>query len=173
LGHVPRISVIAKDGPVENPVGLLYKELGGLKFTMKYHLAKFFVIIAAAGCICCAGASKAKMTFYHGKNIPAQFIQVVRWTPQEIEFSIRVDFTETHLYHLVLDENDPVAEGWFATTKTKGQPYTVTLKAKEGLVFSPGKKYRLCIGRTNPEAVFVYSSGYECMADYEFMLSEK
>jgi hypothetical protein len=162
-----------KDGPVENRAGLLYKERGGLKFTMKYHLTKFFIIMIAAGGIGCAGGSKAKMIFYHEKNVPAQYIEVARWTPQEIEFSIWVDFKESHLYHLVLDENNPVAEGWFPTTKTKGQPYTVTLKAKEGLAFSPGKKYRLCVGSENPEAVFVYRSSYLCLADYEFILSEK
>jgi hypothetical protein len=140
---------------------------------MKCQFIKFFVAIAAAGCVCCAGGPKAKMTFYHEKNVPAQYIQVVRWTPQEIEFSIRVDFSETHLYHLVLDVNEPVAEGWFPTAKIKGQPYTVTLKAKKGLVFSPGKKYRLCIGNENPEAVLVYRSTYLCMADYEFTLAEK
>jgi len=140
---------------------------------MKYQLMKLSVAIAVAGCVSCAGASKAKMTYYHEKNIPAQYFGVIRWTPQEIEFSIRVDFSETHLYHLVLDGNDPVAEGWFSTTRSQGQPYTVALKAKKGLLFSPGKKYRLCIGNESPEAVFVYRSSYQCLADFEFTLSDK
>ena len=140
---------------------------------MKCPFAKFLVAIAAAGCVCCAGGPKAKMTFYHEQNVPPDYIKVVRWTPQEIEFNIRVEFTQSHLYHLVLDVNDPVAEGWFPTAKTKGQSYPVTLTAKEGLVFSPGKKYRLCIGSENPEAVLVYRSTYRCLADYEFVLAEK
>jgi hypothetical protein len=139
---------------------------------MKCPFAKFLITMAAAGGVCCTGGPKAKMTFYHQKNVPAQYIRVVRWSPQEIEFSIRVDFSETHLYHLVLDANEPVAEGWFPTAKTKGQLYTVTLKVKEGLVFSPGKKYRLCIGNENPEAVLVYRSTYLCLADYEFILAD-
>jgi hypothetical protein len=139
---------------------------------MKNHFPKLLVAIAAAGCLSCAGGTRAKMVFYHEKTIPAEYIQVVRWASQEIEFSIRVDFVESHLYHLVLDGNDPIAEGWFPTTKIKGQPYTVKMEAKQGLSFTPGKNYRLCIGNANPEEVLVYRSTYLCLVDFEFTLSE-
>jgi hypothetical protein len=162
-----------KGGSVENSAHFLYKKLGGFRVTMKNFLMKSLTAAAVAACLSCAGASKGKMTFYHGNNIPAQFIDIVRWGPLEIEFSIRVDFLQPHLYHIVLDENDPVAEGWFQTSRTKGQPYIVILKPKKGLSFSPGKEYRLCIGNENPEETVVYRSSYRCLADYKFVLPEK
>jgi len=119
---------------------------------------------------CAASHSSANMNYYHGKTIPAEFFQVLSHTATEIKFEIRVKFRQSHLYHLVLDGNTPLAEGWFPATKGEEQSYTVVLKAKPGVEFVSGKTYRLCIGEQNPELVSVHSTNYQCTADYEFKL---
>jgi len=134
-------------------------------------------MIAVLACVlvgglssCTTTHSSANMTYYHGKNIPADFFRVVSHTATEITFEVRVKFGEGQLYHLVLDGNTPLAEGWFPTIKGGQSSYTVTLKAKPGIEFAAGKPYRLCIGDQNPELVSVHSSNYRCTADYEFKL---
>lgn len=113
------------------------------------------------------------MTYYHGQNVPEGYITVLRASATEIEFRIRIEFDPKQMYHLVLDGNDPVAEGWFSTLRAGGQTYSVTLKAAEGRAFEPGKTYRLCIGVQNPQAVQMSSSNYECKVDYTFVFAEK
>lgn len=130
-------------------------------------------IIVLGAFACSTGDVSSKMTFYHGQTIPQQFFRIVRYSPQEIEFEIKVDFKGVHMYHLVLDGNGkPVSEGWQPTTKI-GQAYTVVMKPKKDAVFEEGKKYRLCIGNESPEKVFVTSNNYPCVADYEFVLPKK
>jgi hypothetical protein len=122
---------------------------------------------------CSTYQSKPEMTYYHGQNIPEGFITVLRASPAEIEFEIRVKFVEQKLYHLVLDGNQPVSEGWFPTNRAGGMTYTVTMKPSGGQTFEPGKTYRLCIGVQNPQAVQMTSSNYPCLADFTFVFSEK
>ena len=134
----------------------------------------YLLLVPALGFFACSGTDvSSRMSFYHGQTIQSQFFKVVRYSPQEIEFDIRVDFQQVHMYHLVLDENGrPLSEGWHLTTKV-GSTYRVVMKAKKGAVFQEGKKYRLCIGSESPEKVFVTTSNYLCLADYEFVLSKK
>lgn len=117
--------------------------------------------------------ARPKLNYYRGPNVPEGYIQVIRATVAEIEFEVRVDFGERQLYHLILDGNDPVAEGWFPTTRAGLQFYMVTLKPRKGLQFEAGKTYRLCIGQQNPEEVQLTSSNYQCMADFAFVFEEK
>lgn len=133
--------------------------------------------VSVIACFCLGGFvactsihSSANMNYYHGKTIPAEFFRVVSHTSTEITFEVRVRFLQTQLYHLVLDGNVPLAEGWFPTMKADKQSYEVTLKAKPGVEFVAGKLYRFCIGEQNPEYVSVHSTNYQCTADYEFML---
>lgn len=133
---------------------------------------------AAAALAVLAGCSTYKatpqMNYYHGQNVPEGFITVVKASTAEITFEIRVDFKGyDRLYHLVLDGNTPVSEGWFRTLKTTGAGYTVTMAPKKGLAYEPGKTYRLCIGTQNPEAVQMSSNNYPCMADFVFVFQEK
>lgn len=113
------------------------------------------------------------MRFYHGEQPPPAFITVSRFSPQEIEFQISVSFNEDHLYHLVLDGDEPLSEGWFPTQIIGKTHYFVNMKAKEGVLFQAGKTYRLCIGAQNPELVSRYTNNYRCLVDYEFVLPEK
>jgi ABC-type oligopeptide transport system substrate-binding subunit len=128
------------------------------------------LVVGLAACAATSSHSSANMTYYHGKNIPSEFFRVVAHTATEITFEVRVKFRESQLYHLVLDGNMPLAEGWFPTIKDDQQSYQVTLKAKPGVEFAAGKLYRLCIGDQNPELVSVHSTNYRCTADYEFKL---
>jgi len=117
--------------------------------------------------------ARPKLNYYHGPNVPEGYIKVVRATVGEIEFEIQVEFAERKLYHLILDGNDPVAEGWYPTTRAGLQFYTVALKPRKGQQFEIGKTYRLCIGQQNPEAVQLTSSNYQCMVDFTFVFEEK
>ena len=131
----------------------------------------------AAGALVLAACSTYKanpeMNYYHGPNIPEVFITVLRASPSEIEFRIKVKFLVKQMYHLVLDGNIPVAEGWFPTLQGGAEGYTVTMKLKEGLAFEAGKTYRLCIGIQNPQAVQMTSSNYPCVVDFTFVYKEK
>ncbi|MDW7759252.1 MAG: hypothetical protein SCM96_01265 [Acidobacteriota bacterium] len=127
-------------------------------------------LILLAGLTACSAGKSPRMEYYSGQNVPEGYIQVVRTTETEVEFRIAVKFTITHLYHLLLDGNEPVAEGWFPTRRLgDSQSYSVTLHLKKDLRLEPGKTYRLCIGSQNPEAVYVHSSTYRCLAEYEFL----
>ena len=122
---------------------------------------------------CSKFSSRPQMTYYHGQNVPAGYITVLHASAAEIKFEIRIEFAPKEMYHLILDGNTPVAEGWFSTLRAGGQPYFVTLKPAEGLAFEPGKTYRLCIGVQNPQAIQMSSSNYECKVDYTFVFAEK
>ncbi len=117
--------------------------------------------------------SKPSLNYYRGPNVPEGYIKVLRASTAEIEFEIRVEFVERHLYHIILEGNEPVAEGWFPTVRAGMQFYKVVMKPRKGLRFEPGKTYRLCIGSQNPEQVQLTSANYQCMADFEFVFEEK
>lgn len=140
---------------------------------MKSTKAPFFLIGLLLMAACSTYKAKPEMNYYHGRNVPDGYITIVRASAGEIEFQIRVEFNDKKLYHLVLDGNNPVAEGWFSTLRAGGQAYSVTLKPNKGLTFEPGKTYRLCIGAQNPQAVQMVSSNYPCLADYTFVFPEK
>jgi hypothetical protein len=135
------------------------------------------VAVLFAGALCLAACStyktKPQLRYYHGQNVPEGYITILRASAGEIEFQIRVNLTEKQLYHLVLEGDNPVAEGWFSTLRAGAQSYSVTLKPSEGLAFEPGKTYRLCIGQKNPQEVQMTSSNYECIVDYTFVFQEK
>ena len=135
-------------------------------------LAAALVLIAGLAA-CSVYKTSPKMNYYHGRNIPEGYISVVRASAQEIEFMVRVEFKERKLYHLILDGNEPVSEGWYQTSFTASQYYTVAMKPNEGLSFVPGKTYRLCIGDANPREVQMYSGNYRCTADYTFVFNPK
>lgn len=132
-------------------------------------LAAAFVLLAA----CSTYRAKPQMTYYHGQNVPSGYITVVGASVAEIKFEIRIEFAPKQMYHLILDGNEPVAEGWFSTLRAGGQSYFVTMKPSEGRTFEPGKTYRLCIGVQNPQAVQMQSSNYECKVDHTFVFQEK
>ncbi len=132
-------------------------------------LAITFVLLAA----CSSLKSKPQMTYYHGQNVPEGYITVQYASAAEIKFEIRIEFVPKQMYHLLLDGNDPVAEGWFSTLRAGGQSYFVTLKPAEGRTFEIGKIYRLCIGVQNPQAVQMTSNNYECKVDHTFVFQEK
>ena len=122
---------------------------------------------------CSTYKAKPQLHYYHGKNVPEGYITILRASAGEIEFQIRVEFTERQLYHLVLEGDSPVAEGWFPTRRAGTQSYSVTMKPSKGLAFEPGKTYRLCIGLQNPQEVQMTSSNYQCIIDYTFVFQEK
>jgi len=140
-----------------------------MKF-IKFATALTFIIGVAA---CSVYKANPKMNYYHGRNIPEGYISVARASAQEIEFMVRVEFKERKLYHLILEGNEPVSEGWYQTSFTAAQYYTVVMKPKEGLSFVPGTTYRLCIGAENPREVQMYSGNYRCTADYTFVFEAK
>lgn len=136
-----------------------------------------FGAMALAICLgtfaCGSGDVSSKMNFYHGQKIPDQFFKLVSYSAEEVTFLIQVDFKSVQMYHILLDANGkPVAEGWYPTAYI-GTGYTLSLKPKKGDLLQEGKTYRLCIGRSHPEEVFVTSSNYRCLADYEFVLGNK
>jgi hypothetical protein len=133
----------------------------------------FFAIAVVLIAACSTYKAKPQMNYYHGKNVPEGYIKILRASTGEIEFQIQVEFTERKLYHLVLEGDNPVAEGWFSTLRAGAQSYNVTLKPGKGLAFELGKTYRLCVGLQNPQEVQLTSSNYQCIIDYTFVFQEK
>lgn len=135
-------------------------------------LAFGFLLALCAAAAACSSFYKAQpeMRYYHGRNVPEGYIKIASASAEAITFEIRVEFSQRQLYHLVLDGDTPVAQGWFPTSKTAAEAYTVTLTPREGFRFESGKAYRLCIGSQNPEEVQLTSSNYRCMVDYEFTM---
>ncbi len=126
----------------------------------------------AAGCS--PYRARPQMNYYHGETPPAGYVQVVKASETEVEFLITVVMPADHMYHLLLDGNEPLAEGWFPTGRmAASQGYRVTLKLREGVRLEPGKSYRLCIGVQNPEAVQMATSNYRCLVDYVFVFQAK
>ena len=129
-------------------------------------------LVVVAGCS--PYRARPQMNYYHGETPPAGFIQVVRASKTEVEFQITVVMPADHMYHLLLDGNEPLAEGWFPTSRmAASQGYRVTLKLREGARLEPGKSYRLCIGVQNPEAVQMTTSNYRCLVDHPFVFQVK
>jgi hypothetical protein len=123
---------------------------------------------------CSPYRARPQMNYYHGETPPAGHIQVVRASETEIEFQITVVMPADHMYHLLLDGNEPLAEGWFPTSRmAASQGYRVTLKLRQGLHLETGKSYRLCIGVQNPEDVQMTTSNYRCLVDYSFVFQAK
>lgn len=132
----------------------------------------------AAGLVLLAGCSATyhsnpQMNYYHGQMASEGFIEIVRASPAEITFSVRIEFDVRQMYHLILDGNTPVAQGWYSVIRAGNQPYLVTIKPSKGMSFEPGKTYRLCIGKQSPEEVQMTSSNYECRVEYTFVFQEK
>lgn len=141
---------------------------------MKSIIVKGLGILAVLGLIgCAAERAKPALTFYHGQTPPDAYFEVVSYTPQEIEFKIKVKFGSKYMYHLILEGDEPLAEGWYVTILDAEDAYRLIIKAKKGVVFEAGKSYRLCIGNESPEYVARYRSSYHCTVDYEFVLPRK
>ncbi len=139
--------------------------------TLRSPVLAFLAIGLAA---CSPYKPKPQMTYYHGQNVPEGYIEVVRASASEIEFKIRVEFPERHLYHLLLDGNEPLAQNWFPTNRMAGsQAYNVAFKLPEGKSLQAGKTYRLCIGKQSPEAVQMETSNYRCLVEYSFVFAVK
>jgi hypothetical protein len=134
-------------------------------------ISKICLVFLALYLVSCAPATRGKMHFYHGQKVPDEFISVLSSSAQEVEFKVRVEFKETRLYHLILEGDEVLAEGWYPAVRGAENFYTVRIKAKEGVQFETGKTYRLCIGVQSPEYIAVYSSNYQCLVDYEFVLT--
>ncbi len=141
---------------------------------MRCTIIKGLAVLAVLGLVACLRERpKPALDYYHGQ-IPQDFyFKIVGYTPKEIEFEIKVNFGSRYMYHLILEGNEPLAEGWHVTVLSVEQSYKLIMKAKKGVVFQPGKKYRLCIGNKSPEEVARYRRSYQCAADYEFVLPQK
>ena len=141
---------------------------------MKINTLKRLGILAVAGLTgCAAERAKPALTYYHGQTPQEAYFQVVRYTPQEIEFNIKVKFASKYMYHLILESDEPLAEGWYVTILGAEDSYRLIMKAKKGVVFETGKNYRLCIGNESPEYVARYRNSYQCTVDYAFVLPPK
>jgi hypothetical protein len=141
---------------------------------MKSIQLKGLAVLAVLGLAACAGErAKPALTFYHGQTPQEAYFQVVGYTPQEIEFKIKVKFGSKYMYHLILEGDEPLAEGWYVTILGAEDSYRLIMKAKKGVVFETGKSYRLCIGNESPEYVARYRNSYQCAVDYEFVLPRK
>jgi hypothetical protein len=141
---------------------------------MKKIAFKALGVLAVLGLVgCAAETAKPAMIYYHGQTPQDEYFELVGYTPQQIEFKIRVNFPSHHMYHLILEDNEPLAEGWFVTILGAEDFYRLVIKAKKGVVFEPGKTYRLCIGAKNPEEIARYRNSYQCVVDYVFVLPPK
>jgi hypothetical protein len=138
---------------------------------MKVKRAVMGLSVALLGMLSCASPEgNVKMKFYRGANVPPEFFTLVHVAGGEIAIEARVDFPQSHLYHMILDGDDIVAEAWLPTAKARGAAYRIKLTPKAGLQFELGKTYRLCIGDQNPEAVARFSDNYRCLAEYPFTI---
>ena len=141
---------------------------------MKDNIIKGLCILAVVGLIgCAAGRAKPALTYYHGQTPLEANFEVVSYTPQQIEFKIKVKFASKYMYHLILEGDEPLAEGWYVTILDGEDAYRLVIKAKKGLAFEAGKTYRLCIGDESPEYAARYRNSYHCAVDYEFALPAK
>jgi hypothetical protein len=138
---------------------------------MKNCGLKALIILAVLGFAGCAGERpKPALTYYHGLTPQDEYFEVVRYTSREIEFKIRLRFQSRYMYHLVLEDEEPLAEGWFMTILGAEDAYRLIMKAKKGVSFEAGRNYRLCIGNQSPEDVARYRRSYQCAVDYKFVL---
>jgi hypothetical protein len=148
---------------------------------MKKHLIYSLILFFAMGLISCTSymdeyhKGRQKINFTHGIKHKDMFISVEDFTPKEIEFKIRrLRGSQKYLYHIILDEDEErIAEGWYPTLKVGTDYYKVRMKAKKGISFRPGMRYRFCIGGSSPDRVYYRTNNYQCFVDYEFVLPEK
>ena len=141
---------------------------------MKSTIVKGLGILAVLGLIgCAAERAKPALTYYHGQTPQEAYFEVISYAPQEIEFKIKVKFASKYMYHLILEDDEPLAEGWYVTILGAEDSYRLIMKAKKGVVFEAGKDYRLCIGNESPEYVARYRNSYQCAVDYKFVLPAK
>ncbi|NIM59318.1 MAG: hypothetical protein GTO16_10300 [Candidatus Aminicenantes bacterium] len=147
---------------------------------MKKLLFPSSILVLLMGMINCTSymdkyhQGSQKIHFYHGQKLQDRFISILNFTTDEIEFKIKIASSQYYLYHIIIDEEEAcISEGWFPTSKIKTEFYTVRMKAKKGLSFQPGKKYRLCVGFQNPDLVYYRTNKYKCFVDYEFVLPEE
>ena len=129
-----------------------------------------FLILFSVGVFLVSCSSKSYPTqdlkISRSSAIPAQFVNVEGYDSGSITIAIRVKFDQTHLYHILSDEQDNfMAEGWFATAKDSSGRYSVTMKAKDGFSFAPGQKILLCIGQKHPEEYMYRSDSYQCLTN--------
>ncbi|MCX6573419.1 MAG: Gfo/Idh/MocA family oxidoreductase, partial [Candidatus Aminicenantes bacterium] len=94
----------------------------------KFALAIFVIALALVAACSTTYKSKPQMNYYSGQKVPDLYITVLKASPTEIEFRIQVKFVTQKMYHLVLDGNEPVAQGWFSTQRAGGEAYTVKMK---------------------------------------------
>ncbi len=127
-----------------------------------------FILLISFGCL--AEAPRPALTYYHGQTPADAYFEVISYTQQEIRFKIKVKFQSKYMYHLILEDNEPLAEGWYPTILDAEDSYRLVIRAKSGVVFQPGKPYRLCIGFQSPEYVAKYRNSYQCVVDYQFTL---
>src|SRR4030065_1819459 len=107
---------------------------------MKTNLFRGPCILAVAMLIgCAAEKSKPALTYYHGQTPPDSYFEVVSYTPQEIEFRIKVKFGSKHMYHLILEGDKPLAEGWFPTMLGAADSYRLRLQAPGGGALETGE----------------------------------
>jgi hypothetical protein len=138
------------------------------------RLASLAGLALALAAGCSQYRARPQMNYYHGETLPAGYIQVVRASETDIEFQVTVVMPADHMYHLLLDGNEPLAEGWFPTSRmAASQGYRLTFKLPKGVRLETGKSYRLCIGVQNPEDVQMRTSNYRCLVDYSFVFQAK
>ena len=141
---------------------------------MKKAFQIFLVCAAIAGLVSCAASTRrSPLSYFHGNNVPAEYFEILDGSPESISFQIRVKFNTEQMYRLILDENTPLAEGWFPTSKTGTGIYKVTLTTKPGIKLEAGKSYPPCIGTEEPEEDARYRDDYPRTADYVFALQPK
>ena len=133
------------------------------------HVVGFLILFSVgAFLVSCSSTSYSKQNLKISRSspIPAQFVNVEGYDAGSITIAIRVKFTQSHLYHILSDEQDNfLAEGWFPTAKDPSGRYSVTMKANKGFTFSPGQKILLCIGQKHPEEYMYRSNAYQCLAN--------
>jgi hypothetical protein len=127
-----------------------------------------FICSALALLVACSASQYPEQNLKISRStpIPPQFVKVEKYDAQSITISIHVKFIQSHLYHILSDEEDNfIAQGWFPTSKDASGRYSVTMTAKEGYSFAPGQEILLCIGQEHPEKYMYRSNAYQCLAN--------
>lgn len=133
-----------------------------LVFGLPLLLLVFTVLVSCSG----NGYPTQNLKISRSTPIPDQFVSVDRYDADSITITIRVKFTQSHLYHILCDEeNNFLAEGWFPTAKDNSGRYSITLEAKEGVSFATGQRILLCIGGRHPEEYMYRSNSYQCLSN--------
>ena len=147
---------------------------------MNKLLSISFILVLSLGTISCAvGRRDSKINFYrgyggYGSSLDDRYCSVVDSTPDEIEFRVGIWNRADYLYHVILNEEEEcISEGWFWTRPLETDYYTFKMKPKKGFSFNPGESYSLCVGHQNPDLVYYHTNKYQCIAFFEFVLSER